>query len=194
MSTSLFASLMAAWWIVAETALVLTLEWASRYVLARRATRRVSGASGVILFASCAGLLAVTVRQVLYAGHGPNEADLLVASMTIWNGLCTLWVVLETAILAYLARSVRTLEGEESRRSAWLLPAVAIACATGFAAYHAELRAMRAGDSLMATQQRVENLLLFYIRICGVFWVALEGACAYWVWRGRKLFLARLAP
>ncbi len=186
---------MAAWWLLAETILVLMLEWSSRHVRGPRPAKIVSVSSLIIFSAAMAGWAALAARQHWIYGSGDPTPENRILSMMIWNGLCTLWVVLETAILVYLARTVRGLEGsiDRSDRGTILLVGASVILFLGFTAYHAAVDSMRSAEMSPLASMRAEHLLLFYIRICGAFWVALEAACAWCVYRGRLVFLRKIS-
>jgi hypothetical protein len=185
---------MAAWWLLAEATFALALEWAERRMASRHPVVLVSARGAPVLALVVAGVALLAFRLNGGSADVPM-ADL--AAGEAWNALCTIWVMLEAAVLYFLARIVLGLEGPQRhasatvRRAALLIPAGAVCVvAVAYPAWHAAIRELVAAGGLDAGDG-ADRLQLLYIRLCGACWVAIEAACAWWLWRARALFLAR---
>ncbi len=110
----------------------------------------------------------------------------------VWNLYCTLWVIIEGAIVIYIHRVYRLISaagshGNADRQAAargWGPPALALVALTVFIVYHAFLAHLLGAGALQPPA--VYNVLRFYIKVCGAFWILFEWYAAV---TGIKVFL-----
>ncbi len=108
----------------------------------------------------------------------------------VWNLYCTLWVVIEGVIVIYVFRIYRLIraaaDGGERHvpspgRGPLILTLVSLAL---YAGYHGHLTHLISAADL--SRSAVHNLLRFYIKICGLFWILFEWYVAL---AGIRIFL-----
>jgi len=113
----------------------------------------------------------------------------------VWNLYCTLWVVIEGVIAVYIFRIYKLLDAAVSGGAAdrpdrndpargWGPPALTLISLAVFTGYHGYLLHLMGGADLRSSA--VYNLLRFYIKLCGVFWILFEWYVAV---AGIKMFL-----
>ncbi len=110
----------------------------------------------------------------------------------LWNFICALWVVIEGAIAVYVFRAYGILKdvlSPEKTAPQKYFPHGPSIFYIGFLAfyvvYHFFLFSLV--DSGKLDYQTTRNILLFYARICGVFWIAIEGVIAFIAFRAYHL-------
>lgn len=113
----------------------------------------------------------------------------------VWDLYCTLWVVVEGVIAVYIFRIYKLLDAAVSGGAAdrpdrndpargWGPPALTMISLAVFTGYHGYLLHLMGGADLRSSA--VYNLLRFYIKLCGVFWILFEWYVAV---AGIKTFL-----
>jgi len=104
----------------------------------------------------------------------------------LWNFFCTLWVILEGIIMVYVWRLYkiikssggRELKGEEnaekggSRPLLMGIPLLSVSFLAGYVFYQYNLLGMVEAKTIDG--MGVYRISLFYIRICGLFWILFE--------------------
>lgn len=101
----------------------------------------------------------------------------------LWNVNCTLWAIIEGVIMFNAYKAFRLLNSALTDTPYRTLPVLRFGpvifyglLAAGFACYHWSLCKLAA--SHLINEMAVSNILSFYIKICGIFWVLMEGAVA----------------
>lgn len=187
-----FAKTMALFWTAAEGILLVMMRWG--YLTASRGDGRQK--KFTVAFTAALGALCL----VLFFGEYllgrvldlDNTLNRTLYRWALWNSFCTLWVILEGCIMVYVCRLYRILRkggggrpvaltgdsGKEDRASQtkWGIPLLVLGFLTLFLLYEAALFHVlgHAGLSLRG----VVRISLFYIRICGIFWILFEGVVA----------------
>lgn len=97
----------------------------------------------------------------------------------VWNLYCTLWVVIEGVIAIYIFRIYRLIRdavrGEAVKKepaSGWGPAALTLSSLGVFTLYHGHLARLLSGTDLSSAD--VYNILRFYIKLCGLFWILFE--------------------
>lgn len=172
----LLVSIAAAWWLIAEAAILLAADWGWRY-LAGSSSRTVRCVVvGIVIFS-----LALLIARLAHPWFNTQFRWSLV-----WNFLCTVWVGLEAAILIYLARIVRHICGKPSI----ILHCgfIAIGLSVIFIGWHIPF----AGLLDQINDGAIRNIAAAYVRLCGIFWIGIEFGMAWWLWQARRIVMARL--
>jgi hypothetical protein len=192
----LFIKSMALFWTLAEAAILVAVRWG--YVLASGGEERARGITVAAVGTAFLGALLFLGEPLL--GRFLDLDARLPRSLYrwgLWNFFCTVWVVLEGCIMIYVSRLGRLLRAAASppgKRNAFssgsasllLLPAALFLL---YLCYQAGL--FHAVDRHGLGVRSVTAISLFYIRICGLFWilfewvVAVEGIRAYRVLKRR---------
>lgn len=180
---ALFTTLMGLFWLFAEGLIMTCVRGGLRFLETGQTRQR-----AYLLF--CLTMFAFIV--FLYAGQDFLLNRLRVAPRShaawlydgyLWNFICTLWVLIEGAIAVYVFRAYRILKVPATRRprsgrrfsgpGMWLLCAFFLA---GFGCYHGYLSMLISRSALSA--DAIFNILRFYIKICGLFWILIEWTVA----------------
>jgi len=188
----LFAKSMALFWTIAEGVILAAMRWG--YLVSSRGEGRQPGF--LVLSAALLGLLGVWLfgGEALLRGTLGLDARLprTLYRWALWNFFCTLWVILEGCIMVYVCRLYERLRSagrpeepapealsgkERADRVRWGIPAVILGCFSLFGIYEAGL--FRALSRFALDAGEVTRISLFYIRICGIFWVVFEGVVAF---------------
>lgn len=168
------AKIMALFWTVAEGALLLYLRWG--YLKLR------GGDSGqrewIILCSVIFSMLALWMLagEALVHEWLPDIRHVKLYRWGMWNFFCTLFVGLEGVIMIYVIRIhglLRSRTGSGGRRSpgAIMWPLFAL-----FAFYHFTFFQTALNHALSNLQ--IYHVSVFYIRICGLFWILFEWVVA----------------
>jgi hypothetical protein len=182
---ALFSTLMGLFWLFAEGLLMVFVRKGMLFLETGRSRQ-----SAFLLF--CLTLFAAIV--FLYAGKGPILDRLRIApgALTntlydgyLWNFICTLWVLIEGAIAVYVFRVYRRLKCPEARGpvsgrrftglAILILWALFLA---GFGCYHGFLGLYLLSGRSSLSASAIVNILRFYIKICGLFWILIEWVVA----------------
>lgn len=187
----LFAKSMALFWTMAEGVILVAMRWG--YLTATRGEGRQHGF--LVLSVVLLGLLGVALfggEAILGRALGLDaRLPCTLYRWALWNFFCTVWVILEGCIMVYVYRLYERLNaagqpenpapgswsGEEHRRRArWGIPAVILGGLFLFILFEAGVLCTQSRFDLDAGQ--VTRISLFYIRICGVFWIVFEAVVA----------------
>jgi len=185
----LFAKSMAFFWTLAEASILLFMRWGT--LRAEKGNGRQSG-----FIAASIGVLAL-LGVLLFFGESflglivdlESRFPRTLYRWALWNFFCTLWVILEGSITLYVWRIWRVLRDAQATRYAitrgpagtkpvggWGTPVLAGAFLLLYFFYQAALFQL-AGDPGL-TIREVVRISQFYIRICGIFWIAFEWVVA----------------
>jgi hypothetical protein len=183
----LFIKTMALFWTFAEGLILVYVRWAYAHV-----TGNHNGQGG---FAKVALLIFSFLALMMVGGETllGQFADLhlgfnrLVYRWALWNFFCTLWVILEGAIMVYVWRIYRSLRGygpgeslatgmERQDRFHFGIPLLIIGLFSIFLCYEWALIQVIHVHHIHPRQ--IYRISLFYIRICGVFWILFEWVVA----------------
>lgn len=176
---------MALFWTLVEGTILVFLRWG--YL---RAANRASGqkwfiASCVILFALLV-LLVIMGQGLVQEFRDLPETGLSLYRRSLWGFLCTIWVFLEGWIMLLVIRIYGLLSHRSTGKSAsiglrqereWLIPSImGLALFALFAGYTSGFvgTALKHGMELRG----IHNVGAFYVRICGIFWIAFEWVVA----------------
>ena len=174
-------------WIAAELFILALVCWGREHLAASpgRAKLRLS-AQARWRFRAAAGVtlvLAIFVARRVFVVIEPNAEAIVrdeLAHLAVWALFVTAWVGLEAAIVYHGYRGYRLLGG--------LLPrgAVVVPLTVGLLA-----TAHAAPGNIDAVLEPWRNAMYLYLRVAGVFWIALEWVAAVLLWR--SFLLLRVA-
>ncbi|MFH1490330.1 MAG: hypothetical protein ABII06_15600 [Pseudomonadota bacterium] len=185
---SLYKS-MALFWTLAEGLLVFFLRWGFIFFSRGRGRQRV-----FLLF--CLGFF-LFLGGLLFAGEGvvgsvvdlQRGHHLKIYRWALWNFFCTLWVVLEGLIMIYMIRIYRelrpcialaktpgSLEVRDRNRALFGAPLLICSLFALYVFYQFNLFSLLWGPGL--DSKGIYRISVFYIRICGIFWILFEGIAA----------------
>ncbi|MBN2126247.1 MAG: hypothetical protein JW821_18250 [Deltaproteobacteria bacterium] len=186
MSVFTLAQVMALFWTLAEGLILIGLGRVLFLIGGKRKRSPVCDAGGVLGF--------VLAFLILFHGESllggildlQRAPCLTFYRWALWNFFCTLWVVLEGVIMIVVFRIFRILRFRESpagpdscripKGSSWTIPLLVLSLFGLYAFYQIQVARMMDADRL--TVQGIYHLSLFYIRICGVFWILFEWTVA----------------
>ncbi|MDY6903263.1 MAG: hypothetical protein SWH61_01135 [Thermodesulfobacteriota bacterium] len=185
---SVFMKSMAIFWLFAEGLIMVLVRKGLLYIETGRSRQH-----SYLLFCVCVFITvtALTFGRDLIAGRLLGMADTVFYSIydgSMWNLICTMWVIIEGAVAVYILRIYillktvlnNQLPGKSSGRFRVVTlfgPAVACgALLAGFVFYHFAFHAYLCQHG--GTFSVVDNALKFYIKICGIFWILIEWAVA----------------
>ncbi|ABW68333.1 hypothetical protein [Desulfosudis oleivorans] len=171
----LFTRLMGLFWLFAEGLIMVWVRGGLAYLETGRSRQRI--------YILCCLALFVTIVS-LYAGKsffldrlriGPDTVTAVLYNRYLWNFICTLWVLIEGAIAVYVFRIYRLLKNPTSpgpRFPGWGMALLCVLFLAGFGLYHGYLHFLV--DRSALSGQAIVNILRFYIKTCGVFWILIE--------------------
>ncbi len=188
----LFIKIMAFFWTLAEVAILVAVQWGHGLAAGGDHKRRGSVITAGAGVACLGGVLfwgePLLGRFVDLETHLPRT----LFRWALWNFFCTVWVVLEGGIMIYVCRLYRILQGTgpasgqgtggpgKSAAGPYMLAAAFVFL---YLIYQAALFSAVIQFDLQV--RPVIQISLFYIRICGLFWilfewiVAIQGIRAY---------------
>jgi len=173
-------------WIAAELFILALVCWGREHLgKAPTRTRLTFSAAVRWRFRAALGVtlvLVIVVARRAFVVAEPNVEAIVrdeLAHLALWALFVTAWVVLEAAIVYQGYRGYRLLGGLLPRK-ALMLP---LAVCFGAGAY-ADVIAIR------STLEPWQNALYFYLRVAGVFWIALEWVAVVILWRAFSLLKA----
>jgi hypothetical protein len=156
---------------------------------------------GLIIFAGVFFILLIFAtfsRNSIFSlfPNMPNAMQKKFYGYVLWHFYCSQWVVFEASIALYIlrvyARMRRSVCQSGSRVKKWRaverfaifgIPAFLVIYAFIFAGY--EFLTFSLLQSASIVQLQLYHINLFYIKICGIFWIAIEGGVAF---LGYKIF------
>lgn len=183
---------MAFFWTLAEVAILVAVQWGHELAAGgdhRRRGRVITAGVGV----ACLG-------GVLFWGESllglfvdlETHLHRTLFRWALWNFFCTVWVVLEGGIMIYVCRLYRILQGTDpafgkGSGAPGKTPAGPYVLAAAFVCLYLIYQAalFHAVNRFGIQVRPVIQISLFYIRICGLFWilfewiVAIQGIRAY---------------
>ena len=184
-----FYKSMALFWTLAEGLIVFFLRWGFLSYSRGEGRQRGFLIFSLILFALFCGLLFLGENLFgrildLQQGH-----HLRIYRWALWNFFCTLWVVLEGLIMIYMIRIYRELRPSPARsrafkpgnnsvrnRTMFGVPVLVFSLFTFYLFYQFNLLALVGSHDL--DPKGIYRISVFYIRICGLFWILFEGVAA----------------
>ena len=147
----------------------------------------------LVLFAIFIGSLSLLIfggesflgRYMDLEGH----LNLSAYRWALWNFLCTLWVVLEGIITVYVLRIYKTLKRHHTKRELgsdrritavsrfpWGIPSLILVFFAFYVFYEYNLLSIMAETGLNGRD--IYRMSVFYVRICGLFWILFEWVVA----------------
>lgn len=184
-----FINSMALFWALAEVWILLVL---IQGVAAARGVPARPRLYGAIFILSAIGLAVIAFGGNAIAGQFAvmkNPRLFHLYRCAHWHFFCTFWVVLEGVIMVYIFRIYvmirysRNAHGRThcslGRLTLWARISVAI-LASCFFLFLIFYESQTAGliQSANVTYGQVNRISLFYIKICGVFWIVFDGGVA----------------
>ncbi len=185
----LFIKSMAFFWTLAEAIILVCVRWGHLLAAGEERPQRrafvVTGAGLVLSF------VLLFLGEPLLGRFVDLDVrlSLTLYRWALWNFFCTVWVVLEGCIMVYVCRIFRTLKAVEERSKTGSatggpstkslttgIPILVGAFLFVYTAYQAGL--FCAVDRFGLDAGPVARISLFYIRICGVFWILFEWVVA----------------
>lgn len=173
-------------WIAAELVILALVCWGREHLSTTpRRGRLKFSATARWRFRAAAGVtlvLSIVVARRGFVVAEPSVEAILrdeYAHLALWAVFVTAWVGLEGAIVYQGYRGYRLLGGLLPR-GAVLLPL--LVCVAGGA--QADVAAVR------GALEPWQNVMYFYLRVAGVFWIALEWVAVVILWRSYALLRA----
>jgi hypothetical protein len=110
---------------------------------------------------------------------------------SLWHFYCSQWVVFEASITLYVLRVYALMRqsvcrppdhmvkrwGAVERFAAFSVPVFLVIYALIFAGY--ELLTFSVLQRSLIDSKQLYHIYLFYIKICGIFWIAIDGGAAF---------------
>lgn len=166
----LFSKMMALFWTLAEGMILLYLRWGYLKLTGEKADHR----RRIIVWSSLFLLLVLWMMtgEELFKQFISGGDHVRLYRWTLWNFLCTLWVILEGGIMIQVLRIHGRLMSKGGKREGripvvtmWTLFFVSIF-------YHWALWEAALGGGMDLGSLR--RCAVFYIRICGLLWIVFE--------------------
>gem|GEM_PF-1535074 len=186
----IFYKVMALFWTLAEGLIFVYLRWGFLSLKGEKRGQR------VVVPVFVAAFLLLTVLIFAWKSllgpflHLDEGIHLTIYRKAVWSFFCTIWIVLEGMIMVYVLRLYRLVNQSlkkkdknapgsfsPGREFAYGIPAVLLALFGLFLFY--EYLILRLEDTVGLTAEHVRHLSLFYVRICGLFWIAFEWIVAF---------------
>jgi hypothetical protein len=176
---------MALFWTLVEGVILVSLRWG--YL---RLGNRASDQKWFV--SSCGTLFVLLMLLVLWGkGLGQGFRDMpatgpLIYRWALWDFLCTIWVFLEGWIMLFVIRIYRLLSdisagkpeatGLQGKRE-WVITSI---MGLAFFAFFAWYTSAFVGTALKygMDPSGIYRVGVFYVRICGIFWIAFEWVVA----------------
>ncbi len=168
------AKTMALFWVLAEGIIFLYLRWGYLKLRGRESNSR----AWIILCSAifCVLALWLFTGEALVHRILSDIRHIKLYRWVTWNFFCTLWVVLEGVIMVYVIRIYGLLlsrEGGKEKRTAVMITWPLF---TLFAFYHFAFLETALHHGMEVVE--IYNVSVFYIRICGLFWIIFEWVVA----------------
>jgi hypothetical protein len=192
------AQSMALFWTLAEGVILLFLRWGLLLLGRERESQKYFLAFSMITFAFLALLVFLgesIFGRVLNLEHIDH---LTLYRWALWNFFCTLWIVLEGVIMIYVIRIYGilkvALQGRASASQGIIGDPSGSACGIpllvcslfGLYLFYESALLFTVGRQGLGVEA-IYHISLFYIRICGIFWIVFEWIVAI---LGIKTFFA----
>lgn len=181
----LLSGTMALFWTLAEGLILIVLRWGLMSLRGEQSGQKVFVTCAVALF----GILPAIVfgGEMLVQRFIPLKGSLLIFyRWGLWALMCTLWVVLEGIIMVYviqiykILKSAITLRGQRREARISSTPGIPLLVCSLFGFYlFYEVVLLHTILSCGLDVRAVYQISLFYIRICGVFWILFEWIVAF---------------
>ncbi len=185
-----FSYIMALFWVFAELFIIIYIKKGISFIV-----RDGKKHYGFMVFAAVFFILLIVAtffRNQIYSlfPDVPNAMQKKFYGYSLWHFYCSQWVVFEASITLYIlrvyaliqqsvCRSDRTAErwGVVERFAVFGVPVFLVIYAVLFAGY--ELLTFSAMQRDLIAQPQLYHINLFYIKICGVFWIVIDGGAAF---------------
>lgn len=185
-----FSYIMALFWVFAELFIIIYIKKGISFIIQDGKKHY-----GFIVFAGVFFILlifATFFRHHIYSifPDVPNAMQKKFYGYTLWHFYCSQWVVFEASITFYILRvyalmrqsvcqSSRMVKKWDvvERSAVFGVPAFLIIYAFIFAGY--ECLTFSVLQSALISQVQLYHINLFYIKICGIFWIAIDSGAAF---------------
>jgi hypothetical protein len=156
---------------------------------------------GFIIFASVFFILlifATFFRDQIYSLFPdlPNTMQKKFYGYALWHFYCSQWLVFEACITLYILRVYALMKQSNNqskkmtkkwksieRFTVYAVPGFLVLCALFYLGY--EFLTFSAMQNNLIDRPQLYHIYLFYVKICGIFWVLVDGAAAF---LGYKIF------
>lgn len=168
------AKTMALFWTLAEGIIFLYLRWGYLKLRGSESNQRVY----VILCSAtfCVLALWLFTGETLANRYLSDIRHIKLYRWGTWNFFCTLWVGLEGVIMIYVIRIYRLLRSKAAGKPGRTAVTIMWPLFFLFALYH--LAFFETALNQAMTTIEIYNVSVFYIRICGLFWITFEWVVA----------------
>ena len=191
-----FSYSMALFWVFAELFIIVYIKKGLSYIFQDGKKHH-----GFIVFAAVFFFLLIFVtfsRSYIYSWFPdmPTAMQKKFYGYLLWHFYCSQWVVFEASIALYILRVYARMQQSVcqtgrmvekwrtvERFAIFGIPAFLVTYAVIFAGY--EFLTFSLLQGALIVQLQLYHINLFYIKICGVFWIAIEGSVAF---LGYKIF------
>ena len=188
--------MMALFWVFAELFIIIYIKKGTSFII-----RDGKKHYGFIAFAGA--FLVLLVVATFFRNHVylffpgvPNAMQKEFYGYALWHFYCSQWVVFEASITLYILRVYAVMQQSVCRADRMIKKWAAIEhfAAAGVPAFLAiyvfiftgyELLTFSILQSALIDQLQLYHIYLFYIKICGIFWIAIDGGAAL---LGYKIF------
>ncbi len=185
-----FSYIMALFWVFAELFIIIFIKKGISFIVQDGKNHY-----GFIVFAGVFFILltyATFFRHRIYLlfPNVPNTMQMKFYSYSLWHFYCSQWVVFEASIMFYILRVYALMQQSvcKSGRMAkkwdaierfaiFGVPAFLVIYAFIFAGY--EFLTFSVLQSALIGLLELYNINLFYVKICGIFWIAIDGGAAF---------------
>jgi len=185
-----FSYIMALFWVFAELFIIIYIKKGLSFIIQDGKKH-----NGFIVFAGVFFILLIYVtffRNHIYSlfPDMPNTMLKKFYDYSLWHFYCSQWVVFEASITLYILRVYAQMQQSVcqsgrivkkwravERFAAFGVPAFLVTYAFIFAGY--EFLTFSVLQSALISQLQLYQINLFYIKICGIFWIAIDGGAAF---------------
>jgi len=185
-----FSYIMALFWVFAELFIIIFFKKGISSIIQDGKKHY-----GFIVFAGVFFILLVFAtffRQHIYSlfPDVPNAMQKKFYGYSLWHFYCSQWVVFEASITLYILRVYALMQQSVchsgrmfkkwsfvERFAVFVVPAFLVIYAFIFAGY--EFLTFLVLQNSLIDQLQLYHINLFYIKICGIFWIAIDGGAAF---------------
>ncbi|MFH1351720.1 MAG: hypothetical protein ABII26_12425 [Pseudomonadota bacterium] len=185
---------MAIFWTLSEALILVFIRWGLLFLKKREGRQRRFLISAALIFGALAGLL--FFGEVIFGGILDLQSGLNLPTYrwALWNFFCTLWVILEGSIMIYgiriyghlrfmlksdhLQKNIMRPDGD---RFILGIPLLISSLFFMYLFYQHSLLSVIDRHGIDA--ESLYHISMFYIRICGIFWIIFEWIIAVLVIR-----------